>query len=149
MNSKYVVYNAVIAAIYVALTVINPIGTMAFQIRVSEMISVLPFFNRKFIPGVLIGVGIANMFSGLGILDVVVGVGIGAIAYTISYFVKNIWINVAIFSLLCGVFVGWMLLVVAGLPFWISFFSITASTLVTTAIGALIFKSMGSRITEL
>lgn len=149
MNSKYVVYNAVIAAIYVALTVINPIGTMAFQIRVSEMISVLPFFNRKFIPGVLIGVGIANMFSGLGILDVVVGVGIGAIAYTISYFVKNIWINVAIFSLLCGVFVGWMLLVVASLPFWISFFSITASTLVTTAIGALIFKSMGSRITEL
>ncbi|HJE20163.1 MAG TPA: QueT transporter family protein [Aliicoccus persicus] len=149
MNSKYVVYNAVIAAIYVALTVINPIGTMAIQIRVSEMISVLPFFNRKFIPGVLIGVGIANMFSGLGILDVIVGVGIGAVAYTISYFVKNVWINVVIFSLLCGVFVGWMLLAVAELPFWISFFSITISTLITTSIGALIFKSIGKRITEI
>lgn len=148
MNSKYIVYNAVIAAIYVALTVINPIGTMAIQIRVSEMISVLPFFNRKFIPGVLIGVGIANMFSGLGILDVVVGVGIGAVAYTISYFVKNVWVNISIFSILCGIFVGWMLLVVAGLPFWISFFSITASTLITTAVGAIIFRAMGKRITE-
>lgn len=148
MNSKYIVYNAVIAAIYVALTVINPIGTMAIQIRVSEMISVLPFFNRKFIPGVLIGVGIANMFSGLGILDVVVGVGIGAVAYTISYFVKNVWVNISIFSILCGIFVGWMLLVVAGLPFWISFFSITASTLITTTVGAIIFRAMGKRITE-
>lgn len=149
MNSKYIVYNAVIAAIYVALTVINPIGTMAIQIRVSEMISVLPFFNRKFIPGVLIGVGIANMFSGLGILDVVVGVGIGAIAYTISYFVKNVWINVAIFSLLCGIFVGWMLLAVAGLPFWLSLFSITISTLITTSVGALLFRAMGNRITDI
>ena len=149
MNSKYIVYNAVIAAIYIALTVINPIGTMAIQIRVSEMLSVLPFFNRKFIPGVLIGVGIANMFSGLGILDVVVGVGIGAIAYTFSYYIKNVWINVSIFSLLCGIFVGWMLLAVAGLPFWLSFVSITISTLITTSIGALIFKTMGQRITGL
>ncbi len=149
MNSKYIVYNAVIAAIYIALTVINPIGTMAIQIRVSEMLSVLPFFNRKFIPGVLIGVGIANMFSGLGILDVLVGVGIGAVAYTISYYIKNVWVNVSIFSVLCGVFVGWMLLAVAGLPFWVSFVSITISTLITTSIGALIFRAMGKRLTQL
>ena len=149
MNSKYIVYNAVIAAIYVALTVVNPIGTMAIQIRVSEMISVLPFFNRKFIPGVLIGVGIANMFSGLGILDVIVGVGIGAVAYTISYYIKNIWINISIFSVLCGIFVGLMLLIVAGLPFWFSLISISISTLVTTAIGAVVFKSMGKKITQL
>lgn len=149
MNSKYIAYNAVIAAIYIALTVINPIGTMAIQIRVSEMISVLPFFNRKFIPGVLIGVGIANMFSGLGILDVAVGVGIGAVAYAISYYIKNVWINVVIFSVLCGIFVGLMLLTVVGLPFWLSLVSITISTLITTSIGALIFRSMGNRITQL
>ena len=140
MNSKYIAYNAVIAAIYIALTVINPIGTMAIQIRVSEMISVLPFFNRKFIPGVLIGVGIANMFS---------GVGIGAVAYAISYYIKNVCINVVIFSVLCGIFVGLMLLTVVGLPFWLSLVSITISTLITTSIGALIFRSMGNRITQL
>lgn len=149
MNSKFLAYNAVVAAIYITLTVINPIGTMAIQIRVSEMLSVLPFFNRKFIPGVLIGVAIANMFSGLGVLDVIVGVGIGAAAYTISYFIRNVWINVAIFSVLCGIFVSWMLLTVLGLPFWFSFVSITISTLITTALGAVIFKAAGKRITQL
>ena len=95
---------------------INPIGTMAIQIRVSEMLAVIPFFNRKYIPGIILGVGIANLFSGLGVMDVVVGVGIAVIAYTISYFIKNVWINAAQYSLLCGIFVGLMLWMVARVP---------------------------------
>nr|WP_026090149.1 QueT transporter family protein [Salinicoccus carnicancri] len=140
------VYNALLAAIYVALTVVNPIGTMAIQIRVSEMLAVIPFFNRKYIPGIILGVGIANLFSGLGVMDVVVGVGIAVISYTISYFIKNAWVNDAQYSLLCGVFVGLMLWLVAGIPFWFSFVTITISTLITTFIGTFIFARIGDRI---
>lgn len=135
-----------LAAIYVATTVINPIGTMSIQIRVSEMLAVIPFFNRQYIPGILMGVGIANLFSGLGFLDVLVGVGIAVISYTISYFVKNIWINIGQYSLLCGVFVGLMLWAVLGIPFWFSLVTITISTLITTSIGAYIFSKIGDRI---
>lgn len=146
MSNKVMLYNAVLAAVYVATTVINPIGTMAIQLRVSEMLCVIPFINRQYIPGIIMGVAIANLFSGLGFIDVIVGVGIAAIAYTISYFVKNIWINVAQYSLLCGLFVGWMLWWVLGIPFWFSFITITISTLITTAAGAVLFKNVLYRV---
>ncbi|WP_342661869.1 QueT transporter family protein [Salinicoccus carnicancri] len=146
IKNRTLVYNALLAAIYVALTVVNPIGTMAIQIRVSEMLAVIPFFNRKYIPGIILGVGIANLFSGLGVMDVVVGVGIAVISYTISYFIKNAWVNDAQYSLLCGVFVGLMLWLVAGIPFWFSFVTITISTLITTFIGTFIFARIGDRI---
>ena len=119
---------------------------MAIQIRVSEMLAVIPFFNRKYIPGIILGVGIANLFSGLGVMDVVVGVGIAVISYTISYFIKNAWVNAAQYSLLCGVFVGLMLWLVAGIPFWFSFVTITISTLITTFIGTFIFARIGDRV---
>ncbi|WP_411843031.1 QueT transporter family protein [Salinicoccus sp. HZC-1] len=140
------IYNALLAALYVATTVINPIGTMAIQIRVSEMLAVIPFFNRQYIPGIILGVGIANLFSGLGFMDVLVGVGIAVISYTISYFVKNIWVNVGQYSILCGIFVGLMLWMVLGIPFWFSFITITISTLMTTSIGAFVFSKIGDRI---
>ncbi|WP_231634339.1 QueT transporter family protein [Salinicoccus sp. YB14-2] len=146
INNKIMIYNAVLAAIYVALTVINPIGTMAIQIRISEMLAVIPFFNRKFIPGMLIGLAVANFFSPLGLIDVATGVGIAVISYTISYFVKNVWINAVQYSLLCGIFVGLMLLIVLEIPFWFSFVTITISTLITTFLGTMLFTRVGHRI---
>ena len=140
------IYNAVLAAVYVATTVINPIGTMAIQLRISEMLAVIPFFNRQYIPGMILGLAIANMFSGLGLIDVVAGVGIAAIAYTISYFVKNIWLNVVQYSLLCGIFVGLMLWLVLGIPFWFNFISILISTLITTSLGAWLFTKIAHRV---
>lgn len=146
INNKIMLYNAVIAAIYVATTVINPIGTMAIQIRISEMLAVIPFINRQYIPGIVLGVAIANLFSPLGLFDVAAGVGVAVISYTISYFIKNIWINVAQYSVLCGIIVGFMLWSVTGIPFWFNFVTITISTLITTAIGAILFKKIASRI---
>src|SRR5699024_11475796 len=108
--------------------------------------AVIPFFNRQYIPGMIIGLAIANMFSGLGLIDVVVGVGIAAIAYTISYFVKNIWLNVIQYSVLCGVFVGLMLWLVLGIPFWFNFISILISTLITTSLGAWLFTKIVHRV---
>lgn len=135
-----------LAAIYVVTTVINPIGTMAIQIRVSEMLAVIPFINRQYIPGLILGVAIANLFSPLGIIDVAVGVSIAVISYTISYFVKNIWVNVVQYSVLCGVIVGFMLWSVTGIPFWLNFATITISTLITTSIGAVLFGKILHRI---
>ncbi|MFD2830977.1 QueT transporter family protein [Corticicoccus populi] len=135
-----------LAAIYVVTTVINPIGTMAIQIRVSEMLAVIPFINRQYIPGLILGVAIANLFSPLGIIDVAVGVSIAVISYTISYFVKNIWVNVVQYSVLCGIIVGFMLWSVTGIPFWLNFATITISTLITTSIGAVLFGKILHRI---
>ncbi|CAM4306382.1 QueT transporter family protein [Jeotgalicoccus halotolerans] len=146
MNIRDMSINAVLAAIYVALTVINPIGTGAIQFRISEILCVIPFFNRKYIPGMVLGVGIANIFSSLGLIDVVVGVTISVIAYTLSYFIKNVWINALQYSVLAGLFVALALYLVLGLPYWFSAVTVGLSTLITTFIGAFIFKKIGHRI---
>lgn len=146
MNVRDLAINAVLAAIYVALTVINPIGTGAIQLRVSEILCVIPFFNRKYIPGILLGLAIANAFSSLGLIDVAVGLVIGVIAYTISYFVKNVWLNAVQYSILSGLIVALALYLVLGIPYWFSVMTVGASTLIMTLIGTFIFKKFGDRI---
>lgn len=146
MNVRDMAINAVLAAIYVALTVINPIGTGAIQLRVSEILCVIPFFNRKYIPGILLGLAIANAFSSLGLIDVAVGLIIAIIAYSISYFVKNVWLNAVQYSILSGLFVALALYLVLGIPYWFSVLTVGASTLIMTLIGTFIFKKFGDRI---
>lgn len=77
MNSKtkFLVQSALIAAIYVVLTVtFAPISYGMIQIRVSEALTVLPFFTPAAIPGLFLGCLIANMMPGsLGIIDIVFG----------------------------------------------------------------------------
>lgn len=140
MTTKDISKNAAIAAIYFALTLINPLGWGMFQFRFSEIISVIPFYNRKYIPGVLAGVVIANCFSPLGLIDVVVGFLCGAICYIISKRIKNNYINSLIFSLLCGTLVGFELKQVLALPFLLSFVSIIISTMGTSLLGIFIVE---------
>ena len=130
MKVKIIAVNALIAAAYVVLTLVNPIGFSVFQFRISEVIALLPFYEKKFIPGCILGVFIANAFSPLGILDVMFGVGIVLIAYFILNLIKNIYLRLTLYSILCGIGVGAELLIVASAPFLLSFFSITASMLV-------------------
>ena len=137
---KDLTMNAVVAALYITLTVINPIGHGAIQIRLSEALCVLPFFDRKYIKGIVIGVAIANAFSPLGVADVVFGLACLLVAYTISYFVKNVWINIMQYSVVSGRLIGIELYIVFNLPFMFSFLSITASTLIIAIIGALFIK---------
>ena len=146
MNIRDMAINGVLAAVYVALTVINPIGTGAIQFRISEMLCVIPFFNRKYITGMILGVGIANIFSSLGLIDVIVGVTISVIAYSLSYFIKNVWVNALQYSVLAGLFVGLALYLVLGLPYWFSAATVGLSTLITTFIGTFIFKKIGHKI---
>lgn len=132
--------NAILACIYFTLTLINPIGWGMLQFRVSEVISILPFYNRKYIPGALLGVVIANMFSPLGLIDVGVGFFCGLIPYTISKFIKSPYINALIFAITCGILVGLELKIVLDLPFFLSLLSVTLSTIGTSILGIFLFE---------
>ena len=68
---------AIVAAIYVVLTVTPPLNAIsygAYQFRISEMMNFMAFLQSKYIIGVTIGCMIANFFS-FGLLDVFVGGG--------------------------------------------------------------------------
>ena len=59
--------NAMIAAIYAALTLmIQPLAYRELQFRLSEIIVLLAFYNKKLIPGLVVGCFIANTASPLG-----------------------------------------------------------------------------------
>lgn len=73
-KTKSLVYGAVIAAIYAALTLLLPwISYGPVQFRVSEVLTVLPIFMPCAIPGLTIGCVLANLIGGFGVYDVVFG----------------------------------------------------------------------------
>ncbi len=66
-------YAAIIAALYVVMTVLfGAISFGPFQLRLSEMLTVLPFFTPAAIPGLSIGCFVANLLYG-NPFDVVFG----------------------------------------------------------------------------
>ena len=57
---------AIVAAIYIVLTITPPLNAMAYygyQFRVSEMMNFLAFYNKKYLIAVTLGCMIANLFS--------------------------------------------------------------------------------------
>lgn len=70
----FMVYAAVIAAIYVTLTLVfAPISFGAVQFRISEALCILPFFTPAAVPGLAIGCLLSNLLCGAATMDVVFG----------------------------------------------------------------------------
>lgn len=73
-STKKLAAAAVVGAAYAALTmVLAPISYGAIQMRVSEVLCILPFFAPCTAWGLFLGCAIANVISASGILDVVFG----------------------------------------------------------------------------
>ncbi len=78
MNKKivFICQAAVIAALYVVLTFISNAFSLAsreIQVRLSEALTVLPFFTPAAIPGLAAGCLLSNFFTGCILPDVIFG----------------------------------------------------------------------------
>ncbi len=70
----FMVQSAAIAAVYVVLTVVfAPFSFGEVQVRVSEALTVLPFFTPAAVPGLFIGCLIGNLLGGAIPMDIIVG----------------------------------------------------------------------------
>lgn len=134
----------IIAALYVAMTLANPISWSFLQFRISNLLCAIPFFNKKTTPGILIGIAIANMFSPIGIVDVVFGVSAEAIAYLVTVWgpaKKLHWLfKGAILSASVGLVIGAELHLVYGSPLTLSIVSLFISTFAIASLGCLLIK---------
>jgi len=75
-NIMSLVTAAMIAALYVVLSfAIRLLGldSGAIQVRVSEALTILPYFTASAIPGLTIGCLLFNLLSGAAVLDVIFG----------------------------------------------------------------------------
>lgn len=145
VNRKVLVRQAMIAAIYAVLTWIIPsLSYGPIQFRISEVMTLLAFFNPEYVVGLTVGCAISNLLSSLGMIDVVVGTLASFLALTAMSRIKNIWIASlmpALFSLLIG------LEIVFVSPEPVSFIVVTAQIMfsefvIVAILGVPIFKNL-------
>lgn len=95
MNKKvlFIVHAAVIAALYVVLTLLaNALGlaNFAIQVRFSESLTILPFFTPAAIPGLTIGCIISNLLTGCLPLDILFGSIATLLGALGTYYLRNL-----------------------------------------------------------
>lgn len=75
-NAAFLAQSAVIAALYVVLTLIaNALGLANYniQVRFSEALTILPVFTPAAIPGLFVGCLLSNILTGCIIWDIIFG----------------------------------------------------------------------------
>jgi uncharacterized membrane protein len=81
---------AIIAALYAALSlVLHPISFGQLQIRVSESLTILPFFFPEAIWGLTLGCILANIASPFGWVDIVFGSLCTLIAALLTWYLRR------------------------------------------------------------
>lgn len=92
MKTKTLTQAAIIAALYVVLThLANAFGLAsgAVQVRLSEALTVLPYFTPAAIPGLFLGCLIANLTTGLHVIDVLAGSLVTLFAAYLTYILRR------------------------------------------------------------
>ena len=155
MKVKMMATSGIIAALYVAVTfLIAPFGFTNIQFRLSEMFNHLVVFNKKYIVGVVLGVFIANLlFSELGPIDLVFGVGQSVIALSITIlsakFIKGLYqrmfFNTIVFTFTM-VLIAWELNIVLEFPFLLTWFFVAAGEFIVMTVGIPIMVALDKRL---
>lgn len=154
MNVKFIATTGIIAALYVAVTMlVAPFGFTEIQFRISEMFNHLVAFNPRYMLGVVIGVFIANLFSPLVAYDLVFGVGQTiitlAIFILICKFVKNTLLRLIIntFLFTCTMFIiAFELNLAFEYPFLWTWFTCAVGEFAVLAIGVPIMHQLNKRL---
>lgn len=94
MNSKALLVTkaAIIAALYVVLTFVSAsmgLSSGVIQLRLSEMLCILPAFTPAAIPGLFVGCIVSNLLTGCMPLDVIFGSLATLIGALGTYFLKK------------------------------------------------------------
>ena len=141
LNVKIIALNAMMACVYAVLTMaIAPLSYGAIQMRISEIIVFLAFYNKKYIPGLIVGCFVANTISPMGIMDMFFGTLSTVVVCVAMYQLKNRYIAAIAGGVITGLIVGAELYIALDLPFLINAFYVFVGEVVILLIGALLFK---------
>ncbi len=91
-NVRGLTYAGIIACIYAVLTLMPGLNALSYgpvQLRVSEVMTVLPLFTPWAVPGLTIGCLIANIIGSPMILDTVFGTAATLLAACATYILRK------------------------------------------------------------
>lgn len=90
-KTEFIARSALIAALYAALTLFSyPLSYGMVQFRVSEIMTLLVFFNPRYIPSLLIGCFAANLLGTGGIVDAIFGTCASLFAFIWMVYARRI-----------------------------------------------------------
>jgi uncharacterized membrane protein len=136
---KVIVRNALIAALYVVFTIINPFSFENIQFRISEILILLVFFRKDYFLGLVVGCIIANMFSPMGIYDVIFGTLATVLSLICIMYSKHLFITWIFPTVFNAFIVGLELYLILELPFWLSVLGVAIGEAVVMIIGVVLF----------
>ena len=162
MSVKELARQAVIAAVYIAVSLaLMPISFGPIQCRVAESMMVLPFYNKKYSFGLITGCLITNMFSELGLADVVFGAAATALVCLVAVWLgkisalkrmnqkdarnKDFWRSGILYipfaaAVINGVIIGALLYFILGLPYIPSAVSVAIGEYIAVFVGVLAMR---------
>lgn len=109
-NVRALTFSAIIAAVYAALTLLLPGPSYGYtQLRIAEVLTVLPFLFPSCAPGLAVGCLIANILSPYGPIDMICGTLATALAAFCTAKMPNKWLAPLPPVLFNAVIVGGML----------------------------------------
>ncbi|MCM0582764.1 QueT transporter family protein [Weissella diestrammenae] len=144
----------IVAALYVTMTLLfAPFAYGPVQLRMSEGLNHLAVFNRRYIWALTLGVLIANLFSPLGIVDVIFGTLGTLIMTSISAFltrhvtsiVKRLVISTVVDTIMMWS-VALELFFVAHAPFWVTYGWVAIGECLSLIVGAVLIYLLHKRI---
>jgi len=124
MNTKKLCISIMFAVIYVALTVVfRPISFLQIQVRVANLLlALIPLFGFPSVIGISLGVGIANLGSPLGLIDMisVVPTFLGAVViYKVSQ--KSVLVGLILYNLIIASWLVFMLNFLFSVPILVTY----------------------------
>lgn len=120
-RTRFITQSAAIAAMYAVLTIaFAPISYGQIQFRISEALTVLPFFTPAAIPGLFVGCIIANLVGHGELIDIVFGSLASLISAILSYKMPKHYLAPLPPIVVNGIVVGFVLHYLYQLPLLIS-----------------------------
>ncbi len=150
LTTRSLCLSAVIAALYAALTILlAPISYGSIQLRLSEIMTLLPMFLPPAIPGLFVGCLIANLYTGM-LTDVIFGSLATLLAAVGTYaFRKKPILAAACPVVVNGVVVGSVLAKSFSLPVWLSMGQIALGEAGAVLLGFLMLDALRRVSSEL
>ena len=131
--------NGIIAAVYAAFTIaISPLAYGPIQFRLSEILVLLCFFNKKHTIGLTLGCLLANCFSPTATLDIPFGTVATLLACLCIMFSKHLVVAIW-FPVISNAFIiAWELSFFSE-PFWLSVLTVGAGEAAVMVAGYIVF----------
>ena len=113
LNTRQIALNGIVAGLYAAITILT--ASFAYgniQFRISEALMMLLLFEPSLTVGLTIGCLIANLFSTVSVLDIVIGTAATLLACLLTTRIKKPWLaplpTILVNAVMVGAMLSWL-----------------------------------------